>query len=696
MALIPKLVKKNKLNHHISTKIILAIVLVTFITITTITGILAYLLSDIIGNEAKEFTLTTVQSNLNAFQQSFSSVESAVGVIVSDVESDFDLRKAKSDPNYLTQYKEILTKRLKHIGESSDLTRSVYVYFNTNLFNREVDIWMLENEKGQFERQGSFGVEYYQTYNAWYNEPIDNQNTLWTFPYTSVDGNNVITSYVTPIIVNGETVAMVGMDLYLDDIAKILDQIQLFDTGYLYLMHPDGRTIVHPRVDFGTNILDVGDFQFLLDTFNQDDTGYITYSRDDGLNVFAVYGHLKNGWILASSIPESEVLHTVKSIIFILISIGLIAIILAVIVSTYIGKTITKPLSQIVDATEKLKSGDFTTQVDIHTKDETQVLATGLNQMSTSISALIKEVKLVSSNIVESASTLAAMSEETNASVEQVSNNIKEIDSGTQDTAKNAEKGSMIAHQIDQQFTTLMSNSSEMRTNATNVIEVNRFGQQTLELLRIKSNESQNSNLRVSEAVLNLEVQTKEITNIISTITSIAEQTNLLALNASIEAARAGDAGRGFAVVAEEIRKLAENSTKSVNEISQIVNNIQHESKETVQIMTEVSALNRAQSDAVDDVNEAFSKIFGSVEAITKQIEAVTNELNELNHNKDSLFSVITNISAVAEETAAATEQVRHSISEQLQAVEQVATNAENMNNLSSDLNAKIDIFKVM
>lgn len=699
-------IEMGKIKHRkISAKIMRSILLVNIISLVIIGLIVGFLVSDRVGGQAREAAETQISESVNLYEQYFSNIESAVSIIVNDIRADIDVNKALRDKSYLQDYKKELSKRLETIGENTDLTRSIYVYFNTVKFDQEVDVWMLKQEDGSYELQDSFGYDYYLDYNAWYTEPIDNKKTLWTFPYNSSAGG-LITSYVTPIIVDGEAIALVGMDLYLEDIERILNETELFDTGYLYLMHPDGRIIIHERwgwedsdgdgtAETPSNMLDQGDYQDLLDEMNENGTGFVSYKRDDDSKVIAAYGHLKNGWIVASSIPEREVLTVVFALVTVMAIVIVISVAVSIIVSIFMGRSITKPIKKIVEAIEKIKDGDFTTVVHVKSKDETRLLAEGLNDMSSSVRDLIVEAKHVSKDMVDAASNLAAMSEETNATVDQVAMTIQEIGKGTQETAGDAETGAEIAADINDQFVKLMDNSDAMKDNAEIAIEMNQTGLGALSSLKEKSDQANSSNVKVKDAIDNLDLKANTITDIIQTITSIAEQTNLLALNASIEAARAGEAGRGFAVVADEIRKLAESSSEAADEIRNIIVDIQSVSKETVHVMNEVTEMNDQQNTALIDVNQSFDKIFSSVEGISRQIETVTEELKGLDDSKNKLVTAVNNISAISEETAAATEEVEISMDEQTNAVEQVALSAERLNTLSSELNRKIDFFKV-
>lgn len=682
------------MRGKISKKIAMSIIATNLIIVLVIGGVMGFLLNRDVGSEARKMALGQVESAVNKFQQDFTKLETAVDVLVNDVIVRTDVEKAKEDPLYLEELKAELTPYLITLGENTNLTNSIYVYYNVGLFNYEADMWILNDGSGNYTLQDSFGMDYYNDYHPWYSEPIDNGKTLWVYPYMSSKGS-LITSYLKPVKKNGEIIALVGMDLYLDEIAETLSSIKVFDSGYLYMMTAEGKVLVHPRMEFDTSILDAGDFQFLLDEMEANHSGFATYARDDGKNVLSAYSHLDNGWIIGSSIPEDEVLKILNFIVKLLVAIGVLALIVSFVISRIVGSSISKPIRQVVEATEKISAGDFTVNVNVKSKDETKLLADSLNTMTKSVKGLITETRDVSVEMLDAASNLASMAEETTATVDQVANTVTEITRGTQDTAQDAEKGAMVANDIDQKFNVLMSNSDAMKDNAGTAIEMNKVGLEALEDLKEKSETSKASNSKVVSAVQNLDERANAITDIISTISSIAEQTNLLALNASIEAARAGEAGKGFAVVADEIRKLAEDSSSAANEIRDIVLRIQDESRETVNIMNEVSEISNEQNIAVNNVTESFNKIFSAVDGITSQIESVTEELNGLNDNKNDIVEIVNNISAVSEETAAATDQVNVSMSEQTNAVAEVAKSAERLNNLSHDLNKQIEVFKI-
>jgi len=226
-------------------------------------------------------------------------------------------------------------------------------------------------------------------------------------------------------------------------------------------------------------------------------------------------------------------------------------------------------------------------------------------------------------------------------------------------------------------------------------IEANKIGSEKIELLSKSAEASGEASVRIGKSIMELNNQTKDIDSILVSITGIAEQTNLLALNASIEAARAGEHGRGFAVVADEIRKLAEESNQSAEQIRVIINNIQRDSEKTVKEMSEVEEITKEQTVAVSDMNQSFVTISSSIEAIASKIDMISQSVSLLTEDKDKLVLSIQNISAVSEQTAAGAQQVSAATDQQRVAVGEVAESAELLNEIALRLNHEMNKFKI-
>ena len=188
---------------------------------------------------------------------------------------------------------------------------------------------------------------------------------------------------------------------------------------------------------------------------------------------------------------------------------------------------------------------------------------------------------------------------------------------------------------------------------------------------------------------------TFDINTISEKISQITQQTNLLSLNASIESARAGEAGRGFAVVAEEIRKLAEQSKDSTEEIKTIIENIQEKSDTAVKAIKSTENVVNEQDLAVGETKKIFSEILKSIGIMIDKVEEVKVSIIDINKKKQSAVLEIENISSISQGTAAASEEVTASTEEITSVMDKFTNYADDLQVLAEKLGAEIDKFKI-
>ncbi len=534
---------------------------------------------------------------------------------------------------------------------------------------------------------------YDPTSRPWYQEAAATDQMIWTDPYVDANSGALVLSAAKAVKDDsGKVVGVVAIDMSLEAFAKKISEIQVGESGYVYIVDKLGNAMVHPDPKLISKPLPV---QSIVDAMKAGPEGIVdyTFEKSDKFTTFLTVEGL--GWRVGSTVDISEIQKDTRQILMSILVVGLGTIIIAVFISYLFAQGITKNLNMLVRALSKIRAGDFTTTIDVKSKDEIGALSEYFKETIGELAHLIQNLQRVSGELSYSAESLAATAEETSASADEVAKTVEDIAKGAQDQAGDAEQGAMKAKELSNKFVNLNQNTTDMLESAKKVIEANQIGFKTLDDLKGKTVKNDQANQRIEMVINELNEKTKHIGTILDAISAISVQTNLLALNASIEAARAGEHGRGFAVVAEEIRKLAEESARAADEVRDIVTNIQNDSKKTVDSMAEMKSISKEQTLAVDDVNSSFETISYSIDDISKQIDKIGDSVTLLNGDKDSIVESIENISAVSEETAAASQEVTASMEQQTIAVEEVAKAAEKLNSIAVELNQEISKFKV-
>lgn len=381
------------------------------------------------------------------------------------------------------------------------------------------------------------------------------------------------------------------------------------------------------------------------------------------------------------------------TLIVLIISV-VISALLGIFVILLIGKLISSKLQQVVHMSNEIASGNLNiNDIDYNGQDEIAELSKATNIMKKKLQEMIMKISETSHFVTAKSGELNAAANEITSSSQQISSTMQEL-SGAADVQANT--STELAQLMDKYLENVefaVKDGQTVRTAANDVLTMTRNGD---ELMKQSQEQMEKINAIMKDAVekvRGLDLATKQITSLIQVIKDIADQTNLLALNAAIEAARAGEHGRGFAVVADEVRKLAEQVSSSVKNITLIVSGIQTESNQMVASLQDGYGEVEQGTKQIEITGVTFQEIFSAVSTMAEKVRQISSSLDDISENSVNMNRSIENIAAVSEQSAAGIEQTSRSISQTTSSMEEISENSRALSQLSDQLNQMISQF---
>lgn len=411
-----------------------------------------------------------------------------------------------------------------------------------------------------------------------------------------------------------------------------------------------------------------------------------------------VVGHLVELKEMINEARDKAIVATeasIKETIIIIFSAILFNIIIGVIIAFFVNRQIKQKLNNVINMATEISNGNLLVEEsDYDSKDEIGQLSVAMNSMLVNLRDMIKQISSVSENVSGQSLVLTQSSAEVREGSSQVAVTMQELSAGAETQANDA---SELAETMSGFVDKIKESNSFGETIVFSAVSAQGLTEEGTRLMESSISQMDKINTIVKESVdkvKQLDTQSKEISNLVGVIQSIAEQTNLLALNAAIEAARAGEHGKGFAVVASEVRKLAEQVTLSVSDITGIVSSIQKESNNVVLSLEEgYSEVEKGTSD-IQTTGKTFEEIHQAITEVVDKIQGVAMRLSDIDIECGKMNNSISNIASISEESAAGIEQTSASIQQTSTSMEEIARSAEGLSELSDDLNGLIKRFE--
>lgn len=482
---------------------------------------------------------------------------------------------------------------------------------------------------------------------------------------------------------------------------KVVDSVNLQDaikkysfakTGFTFVANSKGDIIAHPQKEYIGKNLNALPFRNLITADNQGDFQY----QEGGITKYLAFNRTSDGNIIMATVETKDYLDSLNNLMFnLILTGGIILLASTLFMLLYAKRNISKPITEIQNAMSEIALGNLRQEFASKRKDEIGQMFNHLNEMSSSLRELVGKISGNSDQVAASAEELSASAEQTGKATEQIAHTVQEVASGTDKQMQSVEESSRTISELAVGVQKIADNAQYVTTSATETSERAEEGAKNIQLAIEQMNAINSTFGELSGTVKSLGERSDEISQIVQVITDISSQTNLLALNAAIEAARAGEHGKGFAVVADEVRKLAEQSSSSAQQIAQLITAIQEETNKTVQSMEHATKEVEQGIDVVNFSGESFKQIQRSVNEVASQIEQVSSAAQQISAATEEVVHSIELISEVAEVAAAGTQNVSAATEEQLASMEEISASASSLTNMAEELQETIGKFKV-
>jgi methyl-accepting chemotaxis protein len=369
---------------------------------------------------------------------------------------------------------------------------------------------------------------------------------------------------------------------------------------------------------------------------------------------------------------------------------------LGIIIALFMAKRITAPIIQVSERMQLMAEGDLS-QTDLTSKSKNELgqLVSSVNQLVFKLRGLLGQVEESTSQVSAASEELSASSEQSTRAAEQVSAMAQSAAAGASNQLASSEDVLASMQQLSAGLNQVSQNGREMNGLTQQALHATTNGSQKVSMVVEQMNQIQTSVAETSKRISKLGNLSNEISSILELITSISDQTNLLALNAAIEAARAGEHGKGFAVVADEVRKLAEGSRKSAQQITKMIYEVQKETGQAVSSMQDGQERVEIGIQYTKDVSEAFISIQQLNEKVSNTVMEVAAAIEQMTNVSGQVLSSVTEVSEIAKESARFSEESSAANEEQLATMEEVTASASSLALLAEELNRNLSKFKI-
>lgn len=535
----------------------------------------------------------------------------------------------------------------------------------------------------------------------WYKQAVAAGGVSYTDVYEDQATKRLTTSIAKKIVSNGRVIGVAGLDLNLEGYQELVKGIKTGETGYAFVINSKGDFLSHPSLKLTDNIFKIENGAF-AEAGKQFVSGKTTMQRFtfggvEKLYVAAPVG--KTGWVLVIAVPVDELYAEVAAMGRTALVTSLVALLVLGLIIFFATVKITRPINNLAAVTQSLADGDLAIDtaglVAAAPRDEIGSLIGDFHRMKEQLRELIRKVALATEQMAASSQELTASADQSAQAANQVAGSITDVARGAERQLNAVNDTSAVVQQMAATIHHIADNAGTVTGMSSQAAETAKAGEKSVEKAVAQIGQVAHTVNTSAQVVAKLGERSKEIGQIVDTISGIAGQTNLLALNAAIEAARAGEQGRGFAVVAEEVRKLAEQSQEAAKQIADMINEIQSDTDKAVVAMNEGTREVSRGTEVVTEAGKSFRGITALVLQVSDQIRDISAAIEQMASGSEQIVRSVKEIEDLGRGAAAEAQTVSAATEEQSASMEEIASSSQTLAQMAQELQHNVAKFRL-
>lgn len=458
-----------------------------------------------------------------------------------------------------------------------------------------------------------------------------------------------------------------------------------------YMVDKDATKVMKQKIseDKNSSLAEMG--KVIIQT----KTGEASYTDANGMNIVQFTTIPSTDWILALSIPESELRENLNNLLLRLGLFVLVVLLLVGLAVLLLGRNLKKQTNAVNLFSAAMAEGIFNTSIPVTSVDEIGQMAGNLNTAVAKLGSLVAKVKTSMSEVTNISEALAIGVDQNLSAIDQITESIQDVSAGQEKQTALIDSSSSASEKTLENIENIAAKMNGVTVAAEAASSRAENGSHVVAQAITQMNTINDRVGAISEGIKTLSEKSGKIGDIVASITAIADQTNLLALNAAIEAARAGESGRGFAVVADEVRKLAEQSGQAAHNITELISDIQDEVQNSSHNMgIGVIAVNDGMT-MIKNVGKSFDEINYSVVDISSEVGAVSEVLKAVVAQTQVMVNAVESILTISEQATADVQNIAASTEEQNALMKELSDTAQKMSEITKSVEMDLDKFTV-